>query len=41
MVTQGQNYITGKKITLPKMAEINYRTGTGRCVTGNVNFLVW
>ena len=24
MVTQGQNYITGKKLTLPKMTEINY-----------------
>jgi len=41
MVTQGQNYITGKKITLPKMTEINYRTSAERCVTGNVNFSVW
>jgi hypothetical protein len=41
MVTQGQNYITGKKITLPKMTEVNYRTGTARGSTGNVNFSVW
>jgi hypothetical protein len=40
MVTQGQKYITGKKLTLPKMTEINYRTSTVRGSTGNVNFSV-
>jgi len=40
MVTQGQNYITGKKITLPKMKEKNYRTSTVRSSTGNANFSV-
>jgi hypothetical protein len=40
MATQGQNYITGKKITLPKMKEKNYSTSTVRGSTGNVNFSV-
>ena len=40
MVTKGQNYITGKKITLPKMKAKNTRTGTVRGVTGNKNLLV-
>jgi hypothetical protein len=41
MVTQGQNYITGKKITLPKMTEKKDHTGTGGGITGNANFSVW
>jgi hypothetical protein len=40
MVTQGQNYITGKKITLPKMKAKNTGTNTTRGVTGNGNLLV-
>ncbi len=40
MVTKGQNYITGKKITLPKMKAKNTRTGTVRGVTGNRYLLV-
>jgi hypothetical protein len=41
MVTQDQNYITGKKITLPKMKAKNTRTDTVRGVTGNGNLPVW
>jgi hypothetical protein len=41
MVTQGQNYITGKKIPLPKMKAKNTRTDTVRGVTGNEDLLVW
>jgi hypothetical protein len=41
MVTQGQNYITGKKITLPKMKAKNNRTDTVSGVTGNGNLPVW
>ncbi len=41
MVTQGQNYITGKKIMLPEMKAKNTRTGTVRGITGNGNFLEW
>jgi hypothetical protein len=41
MATQGQNYITGQKITLPKMKANNTRTGTVRGITGNENLLVW
>jgi hypothetical protein len=38
---QGKKYITGKKITLPKMKAKFFRTDTIRGVTGNVNLLVW
>jgi hypothetical protein len=41
MTTKGQNYITGKKITLLKMKAKNTRTDTVRGVTGNGNLLVW
>jgi hypothetical protein len=41
MVTKGQNYITGKKITLPKMKAKNTRADTIRGITGNGNLLVW
>jgi hypothetical protein len=37
----GQNYITGKKITLPKMKAKIFRTDTVRGITGNGNLLVW
>jgi hypothetical protein len=40
MVTQGQNYITGKKITLPKMKAKNTRTDTLRGITGKGNLSV-
>jgi hypothetical protein len=40
MVTQGQNYITGKNIALPKIKAKNTRTDIVRGVTSNVNFLV-
>jgi hypothetical protein len=40
MVTQGKNYINGKKISLPKMKAKNTRTDTVRGVTGNGNLLV-
>jgi hypothetical protein len=41
MVTKGQNYITGKKFTLPKMKAKNTHTDSVRGVTGNGNLLVW
>jgi hypothetical protein len=41
MVTQGKNYIAGKKITLPKMKAKNTRTDTVRGVIGNGNLSVW
>ncbi len=41
MVTQGQNYITGKKNTLPKMKAKNNRTNTVRGITGNRHLPVW
>jgi hypothetical protein len=37
MVTQGQNYITGKKNKLPKMKAKNTHTDTVRGITGNGN----
>jgi hypothetical protein len=37
----GQNYITGKKITLPKMEAKYFHTDTLTGVTGNRNLLVW
>jgi hypothetical protein len=41
MVTQGQNYITGKIFTLPKMKAKNARTNTVRGITGTGNLSVW
>ena len=48
MVTQGQNYITNKKITIPKITEKNYHTGTARAVPvmeisrfGNQHIILW
>jgi hypothetical protein len=36
----GKNYITDKKITLPKMISKIFHTDTVRGVTGNVNLSV-
>jgi hypothetical protein len=41
MVTQGQNYITGKKITLQKLKAKNTHIDTVKGITGNGNLLGW